>query len=85
MAQADLNGLDTTTRSAQYILKDLCCSTEPLPVVLQKVQKGELGVKAGKGWYDYSGKTERIFLEARDRKLVRQLLLFNEIEKENRT
>jgi len=26
---------------------------------VEKVEKGELGIKSGKGWYDYSGKDPR--------------------------
>jgi 3-hydroxybutyryl-CoA dehydrogenase len=73
LQQADLNGLDTTTRASQQIIKDLCNRTEPSPLVLEKISKGELGVKTGRGWYDYTGQSKEQIREERDRKLIRQL------------
>ena len=47
-----------------------------LQQLLEKVEKGELGVKSGKGWHDYQGRTREEVLEQSNRKLLRQLALF---------
>jgi 3-hydroxyacyl-CoA dehydrogenase len=43
---------------------------------VEKVEKGELGIKSGKGWYDYSGKTREEVLEDKNLALIKQLKLF---------
>jgi 3-hydroxyacyl-CoA dehydrogenase len=45
---------------------------------MEKVERGELGVKSGKGWYNCKGRTRAQILEERDRKLLKQLVLYNQ-------
>jgi 3-hydroxybutyryl-CoA dehydrogenase len=47
-------------------------------MLVEKVNKGELGIKSGKGWYDYSGKTREEVLAEKNRRLLPQLKLFLE-------
>jgi 3-hydroxyacyl-CoA dehydrogenase len=47
------------------------------------VKKGDLGIKSGKGFYDYSGKSRAQILDEHNRKLLRQLALYNSMA-ENR-
>jgi 3-hydroxyacyl-CoA dehydrogenase len=54
---------------------------EPSPVLIEKVKRGELGIKAGKGWYDYSGKTRKEVLGERNAVLLAQLKLYKSREK----
>jgi 3-hydroxybutyryl-CoA dehydrogenase len=77
MEQADMNGLDTITRAFSYISKSLSNATEPSPTLVEKVRKGEVGVKSGKGWHDYSGRSRAQIMENRDRNLLELLVLFN--------
>ncbi|MBW2123184.1 MAG: 3-hydroxyacyl-CoA dehydrogenase family protein [Deltaproteobacteria bacterium] len=51
----DMAGLDIYHRVSQYLYKSLDSSKEPPPVVESKVRNNELGLKTGKGFYDYSG------------------------------
>ena len=81
MAQEDMIGLDTSARVSGNVFKVLSNKTEPSPVLLEKVGKGELGIKAGKGWYDYSGKTRDEVNDSINRRLLRQLALFRSVEK----
>ncbi len=78
MEQQDLSGLDTLSRGQQQLFKVISSSTEPSSLMMEKVERGELGVKSGKGWYDYKGRTRAQILEERDRKLLKQLVLFNQ-------
>jgi 3-hydroxybutyryl-CoA dehydrogenase len=50
----DLAGLDLTLAIQSYLLPELDRSTEPLQFVRDKVARGELGAKAGKGFYDWT-------------------------------
>ena len=47
-------GWDMVLQIAGYILPDLDGSTEICPLVLEKVERGELGAKTGKGFYEWT-------------------------------
>jgi 3-hydroxybutyryl-CoA dehydrogenase len=80
MEVEDMIGLDIACTVSGRVFKGLSNATEPSPALVEKVAKGELGIKAGKGWYDYSGKTRAEVLEEKNRKLLRQLKLFMSAE-----
>ncbi len=50
----DIAGWDLVMAATQYVLPDLESSTEVSPVLKDKIEKGELGVKTGKGFYDWT-------------------------------
>ena len=50
---ADMVGLDLTLQIHNYILKHIERSTEPAPILKQKVEKGELGFKTGRGFQEW--------------------------------
>ena len=79
----DLIGLDTAARSAGNIFKVLSNQTEPSPQFLEKIERGELGVKSGRGWYDYEGKSREEIGNEINRRLLKQLALFTAQEKES--
>ena len=54
LENADLVGLDLTEDIHKVILPDLNRSQAPSPLLAEKVKKGELGVKTGKGFYDWT-------------------------------
>jgi 3-hydroxybutyryl-CoA dehydrogenase len=81
MEAEDMIGLDTASRSSTNIFKVLSNRIDPSPALIEKVKKGELGIKSGKGWYDYSGKTRKEVLEERNSVLLSQLKLYKSREK----
>ena len=70
---ADFGGLDTFAAIAGYLWKELSCETEPR-LVLERTEKGDLGVKSGHGFYDWPEDKARAHRERRDSGLARLLL-----------
>lgn len=54
--QRDFNGLDIHLSIAEYLYPDLENTTEPLEILKSKVAANELGIKTGKGFYDWRDK-----------------------------
>lgn len=67
---ADLVGLDLVHYLHTYMLADLDAQRGPNPVLSEHVKRGELGVKTGKGFYDWSIKSAADVLKARDTELL---------------
>jgi 3-hydroxyacyl-CoA dehydrogenase len=66
----DMAGLDIYHRVSGYLYKSLNNSPQPPPLIEEKVKSGELGLKTGKGFYDYSGVDVRDLMGQRVRKLL---------------
>jgi len=81
MEADDMIGLDTSARVSSNLFKTLSNRTEPSATLLEKVNRGELGIKTGSGWYDYGGKTRAQVLDEINRRLLRQLVLFRATNK----
>jgi 3-hydroxybutyryl-CoA dehydrogenase len=79
----DMIGLDTSATVSARIFKALSNRTDVSKELLDKVKAGDLGIKTGKGWYDYAGKSREQVLDANNRKLLRQLAVYREREKES--
>lgn len=80
MAAEDMIGLDTAARVSGNIFRVLSNKREPSPVLIGKVEKGELGIKSGKGWYNYAGQTQEEITDKINRRLLKQLALFRSVE-----
>jgi 3-hydroxyacyl-CoA dehydrogenase len=76
MEADDMIGLDTSARVSANLFKTLSNRTEPSATLLDKVNRGELGIKTGRGWYNYGGKTRTQVLDEINRRLLKQLVLF---------
>jgi 3-hydroxybutyryl-CoA dehydrogenase len=73
LESTDLSGLDVIAAIHGYLLADLDRSTEPQPALLEHVGRGELGVKSGRGFYDWSSRDADEVVARRDRELVSRL------------
>lgn len=61
LEQRDLNGLDVHYHIASYLYKDLENRTVPSQLLTEKVKKGELGVKTGRGFFEWKEDSETVF------------------------
>jgi 3-hydroxybutyryl-CoA dehydrogenase len=50
----DLAGYDVIHNACAYVFPDLDCSKEPPALLRQRVERGELGVKTGQGFYSWT-------------------------------
>ena len=70
---ADMVGLDLTLQIHNYILKYIDRSTEPAPILKQKVEKGELGFKTGRGFQEWDQES----IQRSRRQLLEYLIKWN--------
>jgi 3-hydroxyacyl-CoA dehydrogenase len=66
------DGYDLTLQCEKYMLPDMDTSPDPYPLLLEKVKKGELGAKSGKGFYEWTPE----FTQAWRRKMLLNLVGF---------
>ena len=67
-----IDGYDLTLQCEKYILPDMDTSNQSYPLLLEKVEKGELGAKTGKGFYDWTPE----FTETWRKKILKGLVRF---------
>jgi len=66
----DLGGLDLTQAIQTYLLPDLDRSTEPTQLIRDKISHGELGAKAGQGFFDWPPARAEEVIRRRDEALL---------------
>jgi 3-hydroxybutyryl-CoA dehydrogenase len=69
----DLVGLDLVHTIHRYLLADLSANRGPGRLLDELVQKGQLGMKSGSGFYDWRKREPAALIEARDRQIAREL------------
>ncbi len=70
LALLDVAGLDIYHSVASYLNRDLSNATDVSPVVTQRVARGELGVKSGRGIFAYEPGEIPALMEQRMRRLL---------------
>ena len=70
---ADLAGLDLSLGIQKDLFPELESSVEPAPILVNKVNQGEIGVKAGKGFYQWNEKKINRLINQRDYTLLKIL------------
>ncbi len=77
LKRMDYGGIDMSVRNLNNP------NTQPVPVdykpkkMVELYEQGYLGVKTGKGWYDYQGKSEAELNRERDLELIKLLKALN--------
>ena len=82
LERADLGGLDVTCAVQRYLLKDLDARTESSPLLEERVARGDLGLKTGRGFYDWPPETAAARAAKRDRALLGIIKLLRALEEE---
>lgn len=77
LMSADLGGLDIFYNVSSYLFKDLCDYKRPFELMKEKIEKGDLGSKRGKGFYNWSKEV----LERKQAERTQLLLYF--LKKDN--
>ena len=72
LSSADLGGLDIFYNISAYLFKDLCDYKEPFELMKEKIERGDLGSKSGKGFYSWSKEV----LEKKQKERTELLLYF---------
>jgi len=70
----DLGGLDLWFKVAQNLFKEINSSLEPPQLLKEKIERGEKGLKSGRGFFDAKAKWEEKVKE-RDTALIQMLKL----------
>jgi len=71
----DVVGLDTLFAIQSYICASLCSDTEPAPFLKERFEAGDLGVKSGKGFYNWRKRSGQELVDERDRFLLQLMKL----------
>ncbi|BEQ14515.1 3-hydroxyacyl-CoA dehydrogenase family protein [Desulfoferula mesophila] len=77
LATADLAGLDLTYDVHKDLFPHLDRSTEPSPLLIRKIERGELGAKSGQGFHSWTPEKLKQVISRRDEvllKIVREVL-----------
>jgi 3-hydroxybutyryl-CoA dehydrogenase len=78
---ADLAGLDLVSAVAREIWPSLAVSTDPDETLLGRLrEEGRLGMKTGRGFYEWADGAAAEFRRGRDREIVRRLHIIREEE-----
>ena len=80
LEQRDINGIGTHARVAGYLWKELAGWEEPLAYLREKVDRGELGLDVGRGFYDWTGVDPLSVRRKKDEALLRQVRMVTESE-----
>jgi len=70
MEQRDFNGLDTHMAIAEYLYPDLEDAKKPLAILQDKVAVGQLGLKTGRGFYDWSKQSGTTVTNTKNQQLI---------------
>ena len=78
----DFNGLDIVANGLKNKAYVAAPASGEDNAIFCHTEKGELGVKSGRGFYDYSGQAYEDVLHHRDEQLIRSVRLSDEFMKD---
>ena len=74
----DLVGLGLVESVQRNLLPDLATNPQPADALTQRLRDGASGMKAGRGFYDWTTRDAAAVVALRDRQIVRQLQFLRE-------
>ena len=77
--QKDIGGLDTHALAQQAIVPHLWHGSQPCRLVQEKYSRGDLGLKTGRGFYDWSDKDPAQVRKIAGRRLARLLAFIKDL------
>lgn len=84
LEQKDIGGLEGHAIAQRTIVPDLCHDPRPSPIVQDMLARGDLGLRTGKGFYDWSGRDARA-VAAQASARLRKLLSYLKDEQDDQT
>lgn len=78
---ADLEGLDVFHSISTHLFKELSDTQEPPESLKNLIDQGHLGIKSGRGFYEYPAEAKDSILRQRDTYFIRQWKLIQEMKK----
>lgn len=79
--QRDLNGIDTHMAACEHVYAFLENTTEPLPIMRKKMEVGDIGLKTGKGFYDWTGKNPLDVYKKKNEEMIAVLKFLKDCKK----
>lgn len=76
--QRDFNGIDIHTDIASYLYKELENRTTPSSLLLDKIDKGELGLKTNKGFYKWNEEDKQEIVQQKNDALLKMIKYLEE-------
>ncbi len=76
----DVVGLDLIDKIHHYLLEDLADNHGPGALLADQVRRGDIGVKSGRGFYDWRTRSADELVQKRDRQIVHQLDFLEQLE-----
>lgn len=80
LEQKDISGLDTHARAQRSIVPDLCHDRTPSKCLQTHYEQGHFGLKAGRGFYDWTGRDPERVRRTTTEKVARIRALMQELE-----
>lgn len=77
----EISGQDLTLWASSYLMPHLSTANQPQPILHELVERGELGIKTGKGFYDWTPKAA----EALQQRIARALVEIERWDREEST
>nr|WP_297457625.1 3-hydroxyacyl-CoA dehydrogenase NAD-binding domain-containing protein [uncultured Halomonas sp.] len=78
LKQKDIGGLEGHARAQRTIVPDLCHAAEPNSLVQDMLARGDLGLRSGKGFYDWRGQDTNAVAERASERLRRLIAYLEE-------
>lgn len=78
MENIDLVGVNLVHRVESYLFPHLATNAAPSEALSSRLQRGDTGMDAGQGFYDWSERDAKATVALRDRQIVRQLQFLRE-------